>query len=247
MNLTRIDGRIRRAWSICRQQGPGSFVRALMERTRERLGQPSAERIAFLQSKAAADARFDHEYGVDTGGVERLYDLAIEGPNAAFGVNHVAVDPDEFALAMASLDIDLADATFLDLGAGKARAMMLAAAYPFRTITGVEFARELHEAGIENIARAAPRLQAPERLHLHLGDAATFAMPDGPLVIYLYNPFDAPVMAPVAHSATTAWTASPRPMRVLYVNPVHLDVWTGLGWRLISQERAFAILTPPTH
>lgn len=245
MNLHHIGGRLRRAWAMCRQQGVRAVLHGASERLREKLNLPSAARQAFLQKKQAADAAFDSQHGIDTGGVQRLYDLTVHSPNAAFGINHVAVDPDEFARAMAGLDIDIGAASFVDLGAGKGRALILAAAHDFHTITGVEFARELYEAGQENLTRAAPGLRDPGRLSLELGDAATYVLPEGPLVLYLYNPFGTPVMGPVAERTTASWKANPRPIRIVYVNHVHIGLWTDLGWTIVADDYAFAILAPP--
>jgi hypothetical protein len=43
--------------------------------------------------------------------------------------------------------------TFVDMGSGKGRMLLLAAEYPFRQIQGVEFAVELHDQATANIHR----------------------------------------------------------------------------------------------
>lgn len=232
-----------RASNILRQDGPGALLHSLAEAVRQKLGRPSPARLAYLSQKAAADAQFDGAHGVDTGGVQHLYGLTIEGDNAAFGVNHIATDPHDFAHAIAQLDMDPNDAAFVDLGAGKARALIMAAAYPFRSITGVEFARELFEAGQDNIAKAASQLDNPARISMILGDAAHFELPDGPVVLYLFNPFGGTVIEEVARRTTQA--AKNRNIRLIYMNPVRADAWTSLGWTAPSGERAYTIFAPP--
>ncbi len=184
--------------------------------------------------------------GVSTGGVEYLHDLTIDSRNARFGVNHVAVDPAEFEQAMACIVIDLRSTSFVDLGSGKGRALILAAKYPFQHIIGVEFARELHDACVSNIQQAFPSVDEANRITAILGDAADFAYPDGPLVVYLYNPFDAPVMAAAAQHAFASWQANPRPIRVVYLNPVFGHEWTKAGWKLIDQAIGRATFAPPS-
>ncbi|HEY1124730.1 MAG TPA: class I SAM-dependent methyltransferase, partial [Sphingobium sp.] len=232
-----------RASIILRQEGPRALAHTIVEAVRQRLGHPSAERLAYLKQKAEADAQFDKAHGVDTGGVQHLYGLTIDSGNAAFGVNHIATDPQDFADALKRLDIVPGDATFVDLGAGKARALILAAAYPFPAIVGVEFAHELHRAGVANLTRTGATIQEPSRISLLLDDATQFEFPDGPIVLYLFNPFGGPVIEEVARRATQA--SRNRPIRLIYMNPVHANVWANLGWKILANERAYTIFAPP--
>lgn len=235
--------RLSRAMTILREEGLFGLAHSLAEVVRQRLGRPSPERLAYLAQKAEVDGRFDGANGVDTGGIQHLYDLTIESDNAAFGFNHIATDPQDFAHAIERLDIALENAAFVDLGAGKARALILAAAYPFRLIVGVEFARELHQAGLDNLAKVAPQLSDPARIAMVLGDAAQYELPDGPVLLYLFNPFGGPVIEEVARRATLA--ARDRPIRLIYMNPIHGDVWVALGWIRLADERAYTIFAPP--
>jgi methylase of polypeptide subunit release factors len=68
---------------------------------------------------------------------------------------HTASDPDELANAVASLDVEHKDFTFIDLGSGKGRALVLALSYPFRRVVGVEFALELHRVAEANLISLA--------------------------------------------------------------------------------------------
>ncbi len=246
MRLQQLINRLARAWNIMRVQGVRRFLSTGTNWIRARLGRPSSQQTEYLERKRRADHKFDTDLGVATGGVEYLYDLTIAGPNARFGTNHVAVDPAEFERAMAKIDIDLPSATFVDLGSGKGRGLILAARYDFQHIIGVEFARELHDACIINLQRAFPSAER-DRITTILGDAADFAYPDQPLVLYLYNPFDAPVMAAAAKHALASWQARPRPIRVVYLNPVFGQEWTNAGWELLDQGIGWTIFAPPSR
>jgi predicted RNA methylase len=86
--------------------------------------------------------------------------------------------------------------TFVDLGAGMGRVVLHAARRPFRQIIGVEVSPALLEVARENRdAYRGPRACADVRLVR--ADAATFVFPRGDLVVYLYNPFGAPVLRAV--------------------------------------------------
>jgi SAM-dependent methyltransferase len=211
---------------------------------RTQCGFQSAEQTRYLEDKAATDAAFDGAAGVRTGGVQSLYGLTIESENARFGTTHIASDPGDFDRAIERVDIDLTDATFIDLGSGRGRALIMAARLPFKKVIGVEFARELHQDSVENIRSSTHDLGRRERITPILADATQLEFPDGPLVLYLYNPFDAPIVAVVARNALNSWKAHPRPMRVIYLNTIFGDEWQQAGWQLLEAGGGRAIFGP---
>ena len=120
---------------------------------------------------------------------------------------------------MALLNIDHRDFTFIDLGSGKGRALMLAAGYPFQQIIGVEFSAALHSIAMRNLEiYSGPRLCSDIRCVC--GDAAEFKFPDVPLVVLLSNPFVGDVMRQVVTNIEKSVTSSPRPVYVLYIKPI---------------------------
>ena len=237
MDMTRISRVTARLANIYRSGGATALARLV-------LGRLSPAGRAYRQAKARQDRSFDAA-GYDTGGIQRIYGMDIVGDNAASGGNHIAVPPDDFRATIAALDIPIDGATFVDLGSGKGRAVMLAADYPFARIIGVEFARELHEVAVANLARMAKARRGDTRFELLCEDATRFAYPDGPLIVFLFNSFAPPVLTAVAEAALADWRRSPRPMRVIYLNPVHLADWIAAGWREMMIRDGYAILAPP--
>jgi tRNA1(Val) A37 N6-methylase TrmN6 len=198
-----------------------------------------------MRKKLEVDRRFDAQFAVKTGGVTSLSALHITGNNRRFGVNHIASDPDEFESALDSLPPDLEGLTFVDLGSGKGRAVLLASRRPFRRIVGVEFAQELHEAARANLARFPRSAQRCQRIELVCADAAGYQLPDEDLVIFMYNPFALEVMRTIAARARDSLRARPRRMYVLYTNPFHSEAWTALGFQLLARRGNFALFTGP--
>jgi SAM-dependent methyltransferase len=88
----------------------------------------------------------------------------------------------------------LEEISFIDVGAGMGRAMLLAAELPFRQVVGVELNPTLGRIGRKNLAvwRASGRARTP--MKLVCGDAVEFPLPEGPCLAFLFNPFGAPVM-----------------------------------------------------
>jgi SAM-dependent methyltransferase len=220
--FARIGQAARRLSAIVADEGPLEAARRLLRRAR-----PDRGFGDYLAAKAARDAAFDSTHDSDTGGVQRLYTLAIDSPNARYGIDHVATDPDVFAAAVALVDGDLARFHFLDLGSGKGRALLLACDYPFRAVTGVEFAAELHATATRNLTRRGdPRATAL------LGDATAVALPEGDLLVYLFNPFEEAIIRAVARRL--AALPPERDVRLLYVNPRHRDVLAAESWRVAA-------------
>lgn len=57
-----------------------------------------------------------------------------------------------------------------------------------------------------------------------LADAATYVLPHDPLVLFLFNPFEASVLARVLDGLEQSLVDVPREIFLLYYMPVHEDV-----------------------
>lgn len=132
---------------------------------------------------------FDLRYGTDTGGIEPLWKFKIHSPNAHFGSRYEVTQEQELADAVTFLNEDLKNFTFIDLGCGKGRTLLVASKLGFKQMIGVEFVRELVEIARTNVAKR----QIANAVVLH-ADAADFEFPDSNLVVYLYNPFSQEVL-----------------------------------------------------
>ena len=143
-------------------------------------------------SKRTKTNRLDDEFGTDTAANAKLHGLHIDSPNYRYAVYYRATDLPVLDAVLGALDIRHEEYTFIDYGSGKGLVLLRAAAYPFLRVVGVEFARELHETAQRNVARypAALRRAPIEPVH---GDAVEYTPPAGNLVLYLYEPFEAPV------------------------------------------------------
>lgn len=108
--------------------------------------------------------------------------------------------------------------TFIDLGAGMGRAMLLASEFPFRAIVGVELNPTLARIARKNLAfwRKAERENSPMRLVCR--DACEFRMPAGPCVVFLFNPFGAPVLKRLVKAWGRSFAGREGQLDILYVN-----------------------------
>jgi SAM-dependent methyltransferase len=126
-----------------------------------------------------------------------------------------------------------ARATFVDVGAGMGRAMMIASEYPFKCVTGVELSPALFEIAKANLASATGLQTRCRDVRLTCGDARTHRYPRGTLVAFLFNPFDGD-----AFRATLARIVGSRAagddVYVLYHTPEHLGTLLEFGGEPIA-------------
>lgn len=110
------------------------------------------------------------------------------------------------------------DTTFIDVGAGMGRAVLLASEMPFRSVIGVELQPALMRTARRNLAawRKAGRAIAPMRMVQ--ADAVEFDWPAGPAVVFLFNPFGAVVMRRFLRALARAYGEDAGKLDVLYVN-----------------------------
>lgn len=110
--------------------------------------------------------------------------------------------------------------TFVDIGSGKGRTLLMASEYPFRKIVGVELIAELHRAAEENIRAYHSATQRCVQIEAVCGDACEFPFPHEPLVLYLFNPLPEAGMRRMLDRLEKDLAANARPVCVLYHNPL---------------------------
>jgi SAM-dependent methyltransferase len=170
---------------------------------------------------------FDEEFGVRTSGLVAGRHLKSGHLHDRHATAYYGVAPSVFRALLRRWQKSrpgwaLEEVSFIDVGAGMGRAMLLAAELPFRQVLGVELNPTLGRIGRKNLAvwRASARARAP--MKLVCGDAVEFPLPEGPCLAFLFNPFGAPVM----RRLLTAWRLSlrkalagrARQLDILYVN-----------------------------
>jgi len=144
------------------------------------------------------------------------------------GLFHSAYQPTDPALfreMMASLSVlseqfEFEPFTFVDLGSGKGRTLLMASEYPFRKIIGVELIAELHRAAKENILAYHSATQRCPNIEAVCADACAFPFPAEPLVLYLFNPLPESGMRPLIARLEKSLAENPRPVYLLYHNPL---------------------------
>ena len=210
---------LRRARHWIANRGWRGFFEEVWYRLRLKLqGKP----VPGQENGNAKPHPFDVAYGVDTGGL--LWGEALKRPRsedaAYWATGYYGISPSAFTSAMERLDLEWSRFSFVDIGCGKGRAMLLALRFPFQQVLGVELSPELAAAAQRNLQQfSAPWRQSQVPAQASIGDATTFTFPAGPLVLFMYHPFAAPVMKHFLAHLHEAVRRDPREVYLLYANP----------------------------
>jgi tRNA G46 methylase TrmB len=245
LNLKRIRHRLRKSLA---QRGAISTAAILLRKSL----QPASR--TFDAAKEFAEVHpFDRQFGVDTSKLIPAEELSSGKQEDVYNAGYFGVAPSVLRQILDRLPLDFEEHTFVDLGSGKGRALLVASEYPFRSIVGVELSPKLHAIAVENIARCRGLAQRCRNVRSIEGDATEFIFPSGPLVIYLWNPFEAPVFASVLANLEADLRHEPRPVFLVYIQPDLESMLEASGfwhkmWReelLMSEEDYAAHAFPP--
>ena len=160
----------------------------------------------------AKERDWDARHGVNTAGIVPLTALAIDSSHRDFGVRYQASSPDGFRALIRSLPVPPEQLTFIDLGAGKGRALLMASEFPFRRVIGVEFAPALADVARANVQSFQSDARACADVAVLCADAVDYDLPDEPSVVYIYNAFERPVMQKVLANVARSRERNPRPL-----------------------------------
>jgi SAM-dependent methyltransferase len=161
---------------------------------------------------------FDRRFGVDTAGLIERPTPSFGGCVAEDGRPYDGSNPKHFNRLLRGLNLQHQDFSFVDFGSGKGRVLLLAEAFPFRSVTGVEWSADLHETAARNVdVYRGPRACSDVRSCCM--DAADFHIPQGKCLLYFFNPFKDEIMARVLENVTRSFEADPRDIIIVYVNP----------------------------
>jgi len=167
------------------------------------------------QRQRYGDIDFDWEHRVDT------TEATVSFRNRLLGLFHSAyqpTQPEAFHQMLGDLGIDYSQFTFIDLGSGKGRTLLMASEYPFRRVLGVELLAELHQIALENIAKYKGGVG--DRVESICADARSFEFPRDPMVLFLFNPFPQAVLEEVLKQLLQSVEKHKRPVYLIYHNPV---------------------------
>jgi hypothetical protein len=186
------------------------------------------------------DIDYDFDHSVDT--TWATVALRTRVRELLSGARYQASEPELFHEILRALPVSPEGFTFIDLGSGKGRTLLMASDYPFARIVGLELLDELNQSAQKNIAGYHAEQQKCFRLEALSGDARNFDFPAEPIVLYLFNPFPEYVLRSVLQNLRASINTTPREVYVIYHNLIHEAVFRAQLWlREVHRTHQFAV------
>ena len=162
---------------------------------------------------------FDRAHGTETSGLVCATELpGSEHSSSDDHFHYWGSQPSSIRAAITTLPSP-ESFTFIDLGCGKGRSLLVASKYPFRDIVGVELSPSLAEIARKNAAIVAKKFPGRTPVQVEVKDACVYRFPPGNLFLYLYNPFGAEILSKVIAELEAALAAEDRDIFVAYFYP----------------------------
>lgn len=164
---------------------------------------------------------FDLKFGIDTQMRVRVSDLETSASGARFANRYEGTPIAPLRKILRRLKVDRRRFTFIDLGSGKGRVLILAAQYPFKSVIGVEFSKQLHDIALANIQRyAAQQLNFTTPVLSVNCDAADYDFSKiGAKIVFCYNPFEASLMNCVIDKLRSSCNQTEETI-IIYLGPI---------------------------
>lgn len=173
---------------------------------------------------------FDVAHGTDTSGllegpvIRRGTDARLEDLTAYYGIApSILTGLLDFWLQQTHPQAPIEKTVFLDVGAGKGRAMLLASQLPFLRVEGIELSPDLADVARTNIDLWM-RDDTSERLApltLHHADATTHPLPTEPTLAFLFHPFEDRILRKFLRHIERTLTHHLHPFDLIYANAEH--------------------------
>ncbi len=167
------------------------------------------------------DAEYDWEHRVNT------TSAAVGWRDRLLGIFHSAYQPTDSVLFHEMMQavsrqngFEFPKFTFIDLGSGKGRTLLMASDYPFRRILGVELLPALNCIAEENLSKYRSESQKCYAIESICADATEFVFPVEPILLFLFNPFPESGLRRVIAELERNLREHLRTIYVLYHNPL---------------------------
>jgi SAM-dependent methyltransferase len=161
------------------------------------------------------DYAFDIRYGTDTVEPIELSQLDIPYESVRLGRRYQPTSVSAFKVIMEALEPP-PGGVFVDFGSGKGRVLMLAAAYPFARIVGIEFSERLCAISKTNIEKFKAKETTAASFDIVHEDATRYTFKDDETVLYFYHPFGEEVFRRVLRNISESLKRRPRQAWLVY-------------------------------
>lgn len=176
------------------------------------------------------EIKCERKYHLNSTGLDKLRTLSIKGDNLAHASIYQASNYYILEKGFNYLRSINENNNIVDFGCGKGRALVVAAYFGFKDITGIDFAKALCNAAEQNIQNT--KLRYPSVVfNVICDDVVNYKIKTEQNVFFFFNPFDEVVMLEVVKNILTSLKEKSRKAFIIYVNPVHKEIFLSAGFR----------------
>ena len=187
------------------------------------------------------EIRGERQYGIHTTGQDELKGLERKGIDISHATLYMPTSYYVLRRLMNEIIKYPSNKTFLDIGCGKGRALVVAADYGFNQLKGIDFSKEFCDYAKETVKICHSR-NPSARFTIEQADALTYEIDPEITTIFLFNPFDEVVVGPVVNNILKSQRVNPRTIRLLYANPTHKQLFLDSGFVEIFHFKKFKLL-----
>jgi SAM-dependent methyltransferase len=188
-----------------------------------KLPDPARGQARKLQDRLRArtderSAAFDREYGVETF-VRSWVQTERDGASPASVWGYGPINQGFFREMMRAVPVPLGEYTFVDIGAGKGAAVLMASEFGFDHYIGIDLHGHLLEVARQNVTRfnqRTGRALAPEWIE---ADILEWPITERPALFFLNDPFPAALSAATLARITDSLREQPRKSLLVYRKP----------------------------
>ncbi|ADW69801.1 class I SAM-dependent methyltransferase [Granulicella tundricola] len=178
---------------------------------------------------------FDRVHHTDTGGLIERTQLITGHANDAHVTAYYGIAP---SILDAVIDLwqgtrpkyPIDRYTFVDIGAGKGRAVMTASLHPFFEAVGIELNPTLASIARTNLQTFPNYANPLAPTRLIEGDALAANLPLTPTLAFMFHPFEAPVLRKLIGKIQAHYSVLDLPFDLIYVNAEHASVLDQNTW-----------------
>ena len=166
----------------------------------------------------AEDRSFDEHHGTDTAGSVEPDQLGIS--DARVRGQAILYLPSPLRVTRWMLDhvgVDPSQRTFVDLGCGKGRVLLVAAQRPFRRVVGIEISEQLADVAATNAERYVGPPARRAGVDVITADVTTVDLPTTDLLIHAYHPFGVEILTRVLTRLEASLAVTPRRVTFAYL------------------------------
>lgn len=179
------------------------------------------------------EIRGEKKYRIDTAQIQDVNRIAVKGENLAHAEMYQGASYFLLEKVFGFMKQANANSSLIDFGAGKGRALIVAAAYEYKNIIGIEFAETLCREAKINID-GVKKLYPSTSFEVIHADVVNYKIPDSVTNFFFFNPFDEVIMKAVLRNILISHKINKRTLYVIYVNPVHKEVFLKSGFKKIA-------------